>query len=189
MAKQAQVPELMTTEQFETRLASFSKAIKTSQNAARDCAEQALLQFHKHGSLAFAEKFYAAMPKNFVRRAAFLKWMKDHSPFTVVEGTMKKDKSNDAAEWDIEGALSAPFWDYAPDPEQVYFGSDDVVVALRRTLKRYQSNENYHAASERAAQTVQTIDNFLDHLPETMTASDEAEAADETSDEAEAASA
>ena len=117
---------------------------------ARELANITISQFEEHGDLSYAQSFYDAMPKNYVRRAAFIKWMADHSPIVVSNDLFSKDKSDEAVGFRVDLAHKTSFWEYAPDPEQVHFGSNDVVVALKRTIAKF-GKERYTAASDKAA--------------------------------------
>jgi hypothetical protein len=150
--------------QFEKLLATFKKTTQQSMDAARALANIAIEQFADHGNLSYAQSFLEAMPKNYIRRAAFLKWLGDHAPITMdKDGHLVKDKSPNATELDVVGAVKTPFWEYAPDPEQVYFGAQDVVVALRRAAAKF-TKDRYHAASDKARETLALVNEHLDQI-------------------------
>ena len=130
---------------------------------ARELANITISQFAEHGDLSYAQSFYDNMPKNYVRRAAYLKWMADHSPLSMANDQLSKDKSDDAAPFKVEVALLTSFWEYAPDPEQVHFGSNDVVVALKRTVAKF-GKERYTAASDKAAIAVNHAKVMIEEL-------------------------
>lgn len=137
---------------FDKLLMKFKGATTQSKEAIRNASEMALRHFAEHGDVVWLQDCLVAIEehKNYVRRAAFLKWAAAHAPLTLEEGKLVKDKSKTAVEMNIEGACKQPFWEFAPDPEQVNFSTDDVVVALKRTVKKFH-RDRYNPASEAAA--------------------------------------
>ena len=119
---------------FDTRLATFVKSTKTSMAAALDCSIMAIEHFKAHGDLTYAQRFLDAMPKNYIRRAAFLKWLVAHAPITMESGKLIKDKSETAIEFNIEGAKKQPFWEFAPEVDAVLVSFDDAMKKLHAAL-------------------------------------------------------
>lgn len=134
---------------FKIALREFSKSAHNTMKYARICAELAILHFEQHGDLVYAQAFLDNMPKNFVRRAAFLKWLAAFSPVTMSQGKLAKDKGAKAISFNTEKALATPFWDFAPDPENVMWGETDVVKALKSAIRRF-DGDNYTPASPAA---------------------------------------
>ena len=143
------------TKKFDSLLEAFVKSTATSMEAARDLAIMCIQVFEDNGDLSYAQKFLEAMPKNYIRRQAFLKWLCDFAPVTMDGSTLVKDKSKDANEFKVAEAIVVSFWDYAPEPETINYGANDVVVAIQRTIAKFskttkEGKERYHAASDKA---------------------------------------
>ena len=134
--------EIESGSAFKSALREFVKSVKNTMEYARICAELSILHFEQHGDLVYAQAFLDAMPKNFVRRTAFKLWLKEFSPVTMTNEKFKKDKGENAVPFNTEAALATPFWDFAPDKEQVLWGETDIVKALKSAIHRFGS-ENY----------------------------------------------
>lgn len=134
----------MANVNFDKALAVFISSTKTSMEAALQCSHLAIKYFEEHGDLGQAQRFIDAMPKNYVRRTAFLKWLAAHAPVTMEQGKLIKDKSDNAIDWNVDAALIKPFWDFAPDKEDMHWGKDDLVAQINKLVKRY-SGDKYVA--------------------------------------------
>lgn len=144
---------------FDKLLELFVRSTHTSMEAARDLAIMCIQVFEDNGDLSYAQKFLEAMPKNYIRRQAFLKWLCDFAPVTMDGSTLVKDKGKDANEFKVAEAIEVSFWDYAPEPETINYGANDVVVAIQRTIAKFskttkEGKERYHAASDKAKETL-----------------------------------
>lgn len=131
---------------FEEALTVFKSATSTSMEAARACAAYAIVHFKEHGDLSQAQSFLDAMPKNYVRRSAFLKWLHAHSPVLVEKNHLSKDKVRAERDgekaWNVAAALATPFWDFAPDREEFVYTGDDIITVLQRALKRFTNDHS-----------------------------------------------
>lgn len=154
----------MTREEFSKKLKQFVGATRNSMKYARECAEAALRHFAEHGDTVFCQDLLDAMPKNYVRRAAYLKWLTAHAPITMTDGKLAKDKSENAVAFDVEGACKIPFWDYAPDPENVMFSETDVVKSLANVLKRYKTSERFIPLDDAAKAKVEEAERAIEAL-------------------------
>lgn len=135
---------------FDKALKGFVASISKSMTFARECAEMAIRHFQEHGDVTYLQRFRDAMPENYSRRAAFDLWMRDHSPITMKDKRLVKDNSETAKPFNIDGACAKPFWDYAPEREQVAFGADDVVISIERVLHRFENTKKYKPADDAA---------------------------------------
>ena len=133
---------------FDVALSRFKTATRSSMKYAQICAEYSLRQFADHGNLNQAQAFMDAMPKNYVRRTAYLKWLAAHSPVTMQQGKLLKDVSDNAQPFNVEEALKVTFWDFAPDQEQIVWEYDDVVIALNKAIKKFENSEKYAPRTE-----------------------------------------
>src|SRR3990167_8408874 len=130
-------PERLSTmnrEDFTKTLKVFKSLTGKTMALARQLSEAAIGHFAEHGDLVYAQEFLDAMPKNYLRRVAFLKWLAAFSPIKMEGEKLLKDKRPEAVEFNLDGAKKLPFWDFAPDPEQITFSYDDVIVALHKTV-------------------------------------------------------
>lgn len=148
---------------FDETLAVFVSATAKSMEAALLCSHLAIQYFAEFGDLGQAQRFLDAMPKNYVRRAAFLKWLAAHAPVTMEKGKLIKDHSENAADWNVDVALIKPFWDFAPDKEDIQWGKDDLVSQLNKLIKRY-SADRYVANDDVAAQSLGKLEKFAANL-------------------------
>jgi hypothetical protein len=134
--------------QFEKHVKAFLAATLSSMEHAKHAAEISLAYFEKEGDLSLAQTWLdtISVPKlsNYIRRAAYVKWLCAFSPAMVDQetGRFKKDKSPEANPFDLEKAAEKPFWDYAPNPENIQFGSPQVITALTKALAKF-GGKNY----------------------------------------------
>jgi len=145
---------------FDDLIKSWVAGIKNSKRQAREIAELGMKHFHAHGDTCRLQLFLEAIEKhgrNYVRKAAFLKWCLAFSPITMDDGKLVKDKERAKKEgFDpdmLEKALKEPFWDFAPDPENVSFTDTDVVKALNSVIAKYEK-QRYIPDDEAAADKV-----------------------------------
>jgi hypothetical protein len=142
----------MSKNRFEDLLAEFISVTGRSMECARELAEMTIISFagpNKDGlgdggagNLSKAQAFLDAMTnncRNYVRREAYLKWFGDHAPikFDRVTGKIVKDRTDDAVEFQVDEALKTSFWEYLPEMATKEFDTDDVIVALQRTIAKY----------------------------------------------------
>lgn len=147
---------------FDVALKRFKSATQNSMKYALTCSIMSLEHFAEHGDLSKCQAFLDAMPANYVRKAAYLKWLTAHAPVTIEKGTLKKDTSEKALKAvDLDGARSISFWEFAPDPELVVFQTGDVVQAVLGVIKRFENSERYKPGDETAARAVQTLKNAV----------------------------
>lgn len=127
---------------FDTRLIAFIKHTSASMTAANDCAVLSLIRFKDNGDLSQCQRFLDAMSntgKNYVRRTAYLKWLAAHSPIKFEGGKLLKDKDEDAVAFNLEAAFSKPFWEFAPDQEEILLTHDGAFEKLMKTIKYFRS--------------------------------------------------
>lgn len=135
---------------FTKHLASFAKSLGTTMTQARKLAEASLHQFAAHGDLSYAQQFFDAMSKNFMRRDAFIKWLVAHSPAKLEAGKWVKDKGPKANAFDVAKACEKPFWTYAPASEISTFSADDLMGAVVRLIHKYENENKMKPANEKA---------------------------------------
>lgn len=133
---------------FETSLKTFVRSTKASMAAALACATLSLAHFAEHGDTSQLNRFLEAMPKNYVRRAAFVKWAMAHAPLKLEGGKFVKDKDEKAIGFNLEAANAKPFWDFAPDQEDVIFTQADVYAAFVATVKKFRKDKTKPKSEE-----------------------------------------
>lgn len=144
------------THVFEDLIKAWVTATNNSKRLARQIAEEALKHFFEHGDVSRCQLFLEAIDKhgkNYIRKAAYLKWLQAFSPISMEDGKFVKDKAREFDPKLLEEAMKQPFWDFAPDPENVSFTNTDVVKALQSTLARYRK-QRYIPADDEAADVV-----------------------------------
>lgn len=140
----------------EAAIKLWVKATRDSKELAQYIANEGLKHFKEHGNTVKLQLFLDAIErhgKNYMRKAAFLTWMRDHAPITMKEGRLVKDHNR---EWDealFEAALKQPFWDFAPDPENVVWATGDVIKVLESSLKRFEK-DNYKPENVEATESL-----------------------------------
>lgn len=155
----------MTEELFGKTLKTFSTTINKSMELALALSQDALAHFAAHGDTSRCQQFLDAMPKNYVRKAAFLKWLGAFSPIAKDEnGKLVKDKGATPKDFDLEGAAKLPFWDYAPDVEQVTFGYTDVVKSLEQAVAKFRNSKKYKSPDATTSAMLDRADNLITDL-------------------------
>lgn len=149
------------TVEFDTALSTFTSSINAAMEAALVCSNLAITQYVEHDNLNWCQRFLDAMPKNFSRRSAFLTWLASHSPITIEDGKLKKDKSDNAVKFNLEAALAKPFWDFAPDKEDVVLTDADAFKRLMVAVK-YFRRDNVKS-SDRITALVNGIEVLVDN--------------------------
>jgi len=153
---------------FDALLKKFVSLTNGSMEAAQELANMSIRQFEEHGSLSYAQAFVDAMPRNYIRREAYLSWLGTYSPLTVGGSAkdgynLSKDKGDEATDFNIGVAEAISFWEFKPIQEDVTFGSTDVVKALRGVIRKF-GKDRYKAASNQATLAVASAKNMVDEL-------------------------
>lgn len=149
---------------FDSALLSFISATTKGKKYARQCAEMAITHFKEHGDTIYCQRFLEAIEKhgkNYVRRAAYLNWLAAHSPIALEKGKLVKAKGDKAKQFDLDGALSTPFWEFAPEKETVIWDSDDFLAGLFAYINRYAKGDKRKAANDEAEATLKAVSDAL----------------------------
>lgn len=135
---------VLTRTLFNTLLGRFVAAVKESMDTALEISNAALAHCAEHRDVCYLQEFLDAMPANWVRRQAFLAWMDAHAPIafvTVKDNKFKLSLDKEAEKlgkkFDLKGAEEKPFWDFAPEPKIVRFGTDEILKDLETVMKKY----------------------------------------------------
>lgn len=168
-----------TLEAYNASEKLFIHHTQSGMTAARACAEMGGIHFNLTGDTTYMVRFLTAVRKhgkNYVRQAALQKWMLDFFPIDIVtsEGnvTITKNKLRAEKMWPDEVAKQAlldkacetPFWDHAPDKEIVRFGKLDLLLALKKTVEKFEDEDRYAASSEAAVSTIKQAKDWIDGL-------------------------
>ena len=137
----------MAKRTFDQALNTFSRSIKTSMTAARECSNLAIEAFAEHGDLSLAQRFFDAMPNNYVRKTAFVEWMAHFSPVTFEKGKFTKDKSDDAIEFDVPHAMLSAFWEWKPDAALALLLKDDDAFKKAMAFVNYVRKDKVKASA------------------------------------------
>lgn len=124
---------------WDELLEQFVEGNRLSMEAARQLAIHAIQNFFEHENLSLAQQFLEAMPANYHRREAFVKWLSDHAPvqYDRATGKLSKDKRETAQVWKLEVALLTHYWEYDPEPQSVMFGSNEVLKAMKAAVAKF----------------------------------------------------
>jgi hypothetical protein len=168
-----------TLEAYNASEKLFIHHTEGGMTAARACAEMGGIHFNLTGDTTFMVRFLTAVRKhgkNYVRQAALQTWMLAHFPveITIKEETVTITKNKLRAEkmWVdetakqalLDKACSIPFWEFAPDKEAVRFGKLDLLMALKKTVEKYEDEDRYSASSQAALDTIKDVKNYIDGL-------------------------
>jgi hypothetical protein len=160
---------------FEQGLSKWVKTTEQSKALLHGLACVALTLFVEHGDLSKLQILLDTLKsvgKNYVRVAAFEKWMAAHAPITMVEKKLvKKDGAFDAAL--IEKALDTPFWEFAPDQEVSPFLANDIIARLNGMIKQFKG-KSYTPKDAEAQRMLTKVEEFASTLTvkETVTVED-----------------
>lgn len=129
-----------TPRTFEEKLEAFKNATTRSKKYALECSQMALQHFADHGNVHYLQMFHDAMPKNYLRRNAFVKWAVDHAPLVWKESKFRKDLDSTKAV-DLAKAFKTPFWDYNPENPITNYTSETVVEAFEKVIKKFDGDK------------------------------------------------
>lgn len=147
---------------FDVALPLFKKSVEESMVHAKACADNAILHFEEYGDCTLLQRFYEAMPENYSRRSAFLKWAREHSPLASKGGKFYKDSGPNAVPFNTATAVETPFWDYTPDKVIETFASTDLIKAVDAIIKRF---EERPPKDDSASAALVSLKNARAHIP------------------------
>ncbi len=142
---------------FDVAIERFKSHTKNSMKYAELCAVMSLQHFAEHGDTSKCQQFLEAMPKNYLRRTAYLQWLAAFSPIKMEDGKLLKDHSDNARAFNVEAAIKKPFWDFAPEKEIVNFTADEFMGAIMGVIKRFENAERMKPADDAASAEVVAI--------------------------------
>ena len=125
---------------FDQMLEAWAKATTSSRDLAVEISNYAISHFYEHGQTALLQKFLTALEttgKNYVRKSAYLLWLKAFAPVKMEGGKLVKDKDKEFDPKLLKKALEQKFFDFAPEKEKVFFDADGVVVPITRAIANF----------------------------------------------------
>lgn len=142
-----------------TKLVSFDVALKEfigstakSMSSARLATDLAIVHYFNTGDLSYCQKFLDAIPKNYVRRTAYLSWLNTYCPVTLNGDRLYKDKREEAVDHFastpehpmsiefLEKAINKSFWEHKPEPMVTDLEEADVVGNILKGVNRLRGN-------------------------------------------------
>ena len=141
---------------FDQMIEAWRKATKTSKELAREIADYALSHAFEHGNITLLNKFLVALEttgKNYVRKSAYLLWLKAYAPVKMEQNILVVDEKK---EYDLEllkKALAKPFYDFAPEKQKVFFEAEGVVTPISRVIAGF-DRDNMIPKDDNATQAV-----------------------------------
>ena len=151
---------------FDQMLEAWAKATTSSRDLAVEISNYAISHFYEHGQTALLQKFLTALEttgKNYVRKSAYLLWLKAFAPVKMESGKLVKDKDKEFDPELLEKALKQPFFDFAPEKEKVFFEAEGVVVPLTRAIANF-DRDNMIPKNENASKAVEIARTMVGHL-------------------------
>lgn len=148
---------------FDIALLAFITASRESRQMARLCSEIGIVQFFNTGDLSQCQRFLDAIPKNYGRRAAYVKWLTAFVPVRMNMETkkLKKDKRDEAIPFSTENikkALEMPFWEFSPAIQpDVEYTAESVMSAVRSVLAKHRT-ERYKNKDDAAKKRLDDIE-------------------------------
>lgn len=142
---------------FDQMLEAWAKATTASRDLAVEIANYAISHLYEHGQIAFLQKFLTALEttgKNYVRKAAYLLWLKAYAPIKMESGVLVVDKSKEFDPELLKKALKVKFFDFAPEKEKIFFEADGVVVPIARAIANF-DRDNMIPKDENAVKAVE----------------------------------
>jgi len=136
----AGVAEAARPRTFDQMIEAWTKATKSSKELAREIADYALKHFFEHGNITLLNKFLVALEttgKNYVRKAAYLLWLKRYAPVKMEQQVLVLDRDQEFDPEDLAAALKTPFYDFAPEKVKVFFEADGVVTPISRVVNSF----------------------------------------------------
>lgn len=178
-------PALQTKKSIETAIEVIRAKGKEYQADLHSVAVQCLMHFEKHGDLSLANTLTnGALPKS-IRRAALVYWFAANSPClyldndkfvteknrdeaTPLTSTWKrklcKDKSDTAAEFDIQNAVQVPFFILTAQTEPKTMDIDSVcksVETLVKKIKKAVKDEAFNGDKKDLVALASNLDNLV----------------------------
>lgn len=152
------------TKSWNNAMKGFKATTLQGKKFARQCAEMALIHFEAYGDTVYCQSFVDTaneVGKNYVRVQAFLAWAQEYSPLKQEGGRLVKDKSADAAVFDIAGALKISFWDFAPEQAIKAFDSQEVAKLLLGVVGKLRNTEKWQPKDNSAVDALNEADKAI----------------------------
>lgn len=155
---------------FEQGLDLWVKSTRQAKDLLHALACVGLKTFVDHGDLSKLQLLLDTMKregKNYVRIAAFEKWMSVSAPITMVDKKLVKKENGKFDEALIEKAFDTPFWEMIPDQEVSPFGANDVIQGLNAFIKRLKGKNSTPKDAD-AQRMLAKVEDFASTLTEKL---------------------
>lgn len=153
------------TKQFKAALATYKRDVEASMASAVVASQLAMRHAKTHGDAVFLQRMHDAIPKNYGRRDAFVRWVDKYSPFTIRAGLFVKDEKRTDAAWNLDEAFKIAFYDATPVPQILDITGDTIYKGLDSLVKRAEKAMTEGHASAEVADAVVTVRNMMGRIP------------------------
>ena len=161
---------------YKKNVDAWVKATSATMNKAHQLACEGMAHFGEHGDTSYLTYLSQAImgTEQYVRHSAFVLWLAKYGPFTVDRrnGTVTKNKSADAVELNLKGAMDEPFWKIGKEETKITeYDGENILADLRRVLKRYQDEKHVPKEGVDGTLLVAMAERAIDTLAKSMHAS------------------
>lgn len=186
--------ERMDRETWSKKLGAFRQATQSAMQLCAALAGAALLHFNEHGDVIYLNELLEAIPENYGRRAAYVKWAADHAPLGMRDGKFIKDKAKaEKLNWDnpdgevkaalLKKAQEKEFWDYVPAPKPVIITEGDAVDNIFSLVARIRKVDDTRHPTNKALSVASALEGFAISLRQRVTETEDTVIAAETQPE------
>jgi hypothetical protein len=152
----------MSTTKFDDLLKKFVTATATSKKHALELSIMALEHFSQHGDTVLLQRFFDAMPQNYLRRGALVAWAVNFAPIKVEGQKFVKDQSRKTEAVDLEGAFKKPFWEFKPEEQIWNYSIDDIKTQVLRIVGRARNEAKAAPLDDNAKRMVDRLEAFIE---------------------------
>lgn len=161
---------VMDDNAFKRTLKDFKNHLSATKRTAHHLAVAAAQHFKDHGDTSRLQQLLDCFEnegKNFVRVAAYKLWMRDTLPITMDADTGKliKRPGSEFDEDKFEQGMNKPFWNWAPDKEDIIWDENDVLKMLRKGVSTLE-NDRHKPKDANATAKLEEVKNFLHKMEE-----------------------
>jgi hypothetical protein len=163
----------MSKTQFEAKLDKWCSTLGQFKTNTQEIANEAMTHFAMHGDLLYLQLMHDAIRtkgKNFVRLAAFNKWLMDHAPIKSENNKLTKSTTGaftDEQKTSMEAALLVAFWEHSPETQQANWGADELVADFAKIIAR-RTKQADHAKDSVALQALKAAQGMVLGLTKTV---------------------
>ena len=153
------------TKQFKAALATYKRDVEASMTSAVVASNLAMRHAKVHGDAVFIQRMHDAIPANYGRKDAFVRWVVMHSPFKLSNKLFVKDDKRKDSDWNLDEAFKVPFYDTVPVPTIVNMTADTVYQALTGLVRRAEKALQEGHADPSVKASVAVMKNMMNLIP------------------------